>query len=556
MMFRRYTTILLGFSIFLYFSLSLSANDQDIRLNSLGFLVNQTKQATVIGSSTSFHIIRTGDSTTVFQGILSDAIVNQDTQESGRIADFSTLKETGTFRLVVSEIGQSTAFAVGDDLYQIPFTTVMKGMYLWRCGTAVSAVHRGILYAHDACHLDDGYLDFVGEKGAKKDALKGWHDAGDYNKYIVNTGVTVGAMFQAWEQFPSIHELRLELPASETANSLPDFLDEMKWEMEWVLAMQASDGSVYHKLSTTKFGGFIMPETEKEKRYFTSWGSAATADFVAMTAMASRIFEPYDPAFSQRCRDAALQSYSFLVAHPDDHRPDLQSFSTGEYQTRDSDDRLWAAAEMWQTFGETQYLQDFENRARNQNPPIDTNWDWGNVKNLGMFTYLLSSREGKNPDLSKKLQDALLRNADDMVKTGREHGYGRPLGTLYYWGCNGTVARQCMNLMVANRLSPNPDYVNTALAALDHLFGRNYYCRSFVTGLGLNPPLNPHDRRSGGDTIREPWPGYLIGGGHTGTNWKDEQEDYRTNEIAINWNGALVYALAAFVNPSSYDLHE
>ncbi len=68
-----------------------------------------------------------------------------------------------------------------------------------------------------------------------------------------------------------------------------------------------------------------------------------------------------------------------------------------------------------------------------------------------------------------------------------------------------------------------------------------------LPGLGINPAMNPHDRRSGSDTEVQPWPGYIVGGGHSATGWFDKEEDYRTNEIAINWQGALVYALAGFV---------
>ena len=68
------------------------------------------------------------------------------------------------------------------------------------------------------------------------------------------------------------------------------------------------------------------------------------------------------------------------------------------------------------------------------------------------------------------------------------------------------------------------------------------------------PPLHPHDRRVGNDKDASPWPGYLVGGAWpTATDWHDVMEDYRTNEIAINWNGALIYALAAFVEPQSFD---
>jgi hypothetical protein len=70
-----------------------------------------------------------------------------------------------------------------------------------------------------------------------------------------------------------------------------------------------------------------------------------------------------------------------------------------------------------------------------------------------------------------------------------------------------------------------------------------------VTGIGINPPMNPHDRRSGADNVADPWPGYLVGGGWPAeTSWVDIQDNYNTNEIAINWQAALVFALAGFVN--------
>jgi endoglucanase len=179
---------------------------------------------------------------------------------------------------------------------------------------------------------------------------------------------------------------------------------------------------------------------------------------------------------------------------------------------------------------------------------LDPRFDWGNVANLGFFTYLASKRPGRDAALIGQLRKNTLLTADQLVTARGNHGYGRPLGTFYTWGCNGTVARQVMILMAANRLAPKREYTETALDALNHLFGRNYYGRSFVTGLGYLPPLHPHDRRSGGDKVAAPWPGYVIGGSNPGaTSWRDDQNDFRTNEIAINWQGALIYAVAAFI---------
>ena len=194
-----------------------------------------------------------------------------------------------------------------------------------------------------------------------------------------------------------------------------------------------------------------------------------------------------------------------------------------------------------ETLGDEEYLKDFETRAASFSKVI-ADFDWGDVQNLGMFTYLLSKRSGKN----KNLEDEIKRSYFSCrfhYETSNSHGYGRTLGTTYYWGCNGTVARQTMVLQVAHQLSPNTDYINAALDSLSHIFGRNYYNRSYVTGLGINPPMNPHDRRSGADGIRDPWPGCLVGR-MAEQNWVDIQDSYETNEIAINWSGALIYALA------------
>jgi endoglucanase len=97
-------------------------------------------------------------------------------------------------------------------------------------------------------------------------------------------------------------------------------------------------------------------------------------------------------------------------------------------------------------------------------------------------------------------------------------------------------------------------YKATMLDGLNYLFGRNPFGRSFVTGLGYDPPRYPHDRCSIADGVKPPWPGYLVGGPWPkATDWRDDQEDFKTNEIAINWNGALIYDLAAFVEPTTFD---
>ncbi len=430
---------------------------------------------------------------------------------------------------------------------------MFKAFYLWRCGCAVSLNYKGNTFSHSACHLNDGYQDYIGGGHNIKDGKGGWHDAGDYGKYVVNANVTVGILFKAWEHFKdNILLVNLNIPDVLTNDNLyPDYLKEIRWEIDWLKKMQLPDGRVSHKLTARNFEGFIMPEYDFSERFFVPYSTAATADFTALMAMAARIFAPYDSAYANDCLNKARISYAYLTANPSNIYADLTDFNTGGYQTTDSDDRLWAAAELWETTGESVFLSDFETRASAISDKISWNMDWGDVKDLGMFTYYSSTRTGKNSAIENDIRNDTLVRANDFVNTRNNHGYGRNLGTSYWWGSNGVVARRALTLYMAYQMTGNKSYIETILDSIAHLAGRNYYCRSFITGLGNNPPLYPHHRPSGADSISEPWPGYLIGGPTTNANaktWQDNQNSYETNEVAINWNSALVYAMAGFVD--------
>lgn len=520
-----------------------------IRFNSLGYQPQATKQATIlIPEAETFRVRRADNDRVVLKGTLGEVLTQQDVAQSARIADFSDLDKSGTYYIEIPEVGRSRLFTIAPDAYNEAYAATMRAFYLWRCGCEVDYTYNGIRYHQAACHAEDGYEDYIGHKGHQHDGTGGWHDAGDYGKYVVNAGITTNLLFWAWESFqPQLQGVTLGLP--ETAPAYPEFLKEMKWEIDWLQKMAYPDGSgrVSHKLTATNFAGFIMASDDAQKRYFTPWSTAATADYVAMLAQAARAFAPYDKEYAERCLEAARHSYAFLRTAPEE--PFVQGdFSTGGYQTGDKDDRLWAAAEMWETTGEEIYLKDFEQMARDMNFEVDSNWDWGDVSNSAMFRYALSNRAGKDSAIDATIKQNIITVADDLVAASAGDIYGRPLAGTYYWGCNGTVARQALNLYVASRLSDKAEYKQTALNAISHIFGRNYYDRSYVTGVGHNPPMHPHDRRSGADGIEAPWPGYIVGGGHSATDWVDEQESYSHNEVAINWQAGIVFALAWFVN--------
>lgn len=514
-----------------------------VRLNTVGYLPQHEKRATLAAPCVEFKVVRDSDGATVLRGTSAGPRHDDDTNEDLCVADFTALSEPGLYRLEAGA-ARSAPFRVRADVYEPAFKSAVGALYLWRCGSAVRLGHAGVTYGHGACHLEDARLDFVGSPGARLDTTGGWHDAGDYNKYVVNAGVTVGLLLRTWEEFgPRVRRVGLGLPESRTR--FPAYLAEVKWELDWLLKMQAADGSVYHKVSTRDFGPAVAPEDEKAVRFVAPWSSAATADFVAVTAAAARAFETFDARYARRLLEAARKSYAFLRAHPESRRADLKGFTTGGYQTDDADDRLWAAAELWQTTGDREALSDFEERARRFQSKFSQDWGWGDVKNLGMLTYLFSTRAGRDAQLLRQVREGLIETADSIVLIRDRSRHARTLAR-YYWGANGGVASTTVLLRAAHRVNPKPAYAEAALDALSHLLGRNFYGRSFVTGVGFDPPRAPHDRRSMARGSAGAWPGYLVGGGWPrATDWVDDADDYRVNEIAINWNAPLVYALAS-----------
>jgi endoglucanase len=518
-----------------------------IKVTSVGFVPDAGKRATYTGSKTAFAVKRLDDDSSVFEGMAGEEIAATDTGESVRIADFTDLRALGEYYVEVEDIGRSSPFKIGEDVFVEPFQGAMLGMYGLRCGTSVSFSWQGTGFGHGECHLGD-------------DAPGGWHDAGDYGKYTNNGSFSLGMMLVAWEHFKDKLE-PLVLPIPEAGGELPDFLDECKYQVDWLLGMQDADsGGVYDRLTpycascdagNQPFDPLeTMPEESTNDRRLAPISTPATADFAAVLARSARVFEAYDAEYAATLTEAAMRAWQYLLDHPEPQAPTNVHY-TGYYLTADPDDRFWAAAEIFETTGDEGALSAFEERASMMNFP--SNWDWSDVQNLGLITYLGSTREGRSEETIEALSTALMTQADNMVDAAERHPYGRDLDRLYYWGINGVIARTLISLEVASRMTGDAKYRIAGGYQLDHLFGRNYYSRSFVTGIGQNPPASPHHRPSVGDSVPAPWPGLLIGGPSDrsapliATTWKDESGDYESNEVAINWNAALVYALAAFL---------
>jgi len=334
-----------------------------------------------------------------------------------------------------------------------------------------------------------------------------------------------------------------------------------------MLSMQDSDGGVWHKQTSEKFCGFIMPEEDKLTSYVIGTGtepyksSCATADLAAVAAIAARLYRPFDPTYADRCLRAARLAWTWLEKNPNVLFRNPKGVSTGEYGDGNcADERLWAAAELLRSTGDDAYhryflehYQAFLGTLRPQNPQ-----SWSDLAPLALWTYVLGV--GKDQAATSAIRTAAIAAADQIVDRTKRNGYHVSLTSKdYIWGSNAVAANYAMQLLVAHAIQPDPGYVHAALDNLYYLLGRNTFSLSFVTQVGANPFRHPHHRPSGADQNGEPWPGLLSGGPNAHRQdpamkklpelppakmYLDDQESYATNEIAINWNAPLVFLIA------------
>ena len=231
----RFAGLVVGCSLVFILTLSVRAATESlpIRLNTVGYLPSAKNKLSIASPCKNFAVIRVADGSKVFNGKVTGPVLNPDTQEQLYTADFSQLNKPGDYQLDVPGVGRSAPFHIAPDVYREPITpSCVDFIY----GAAAPPSARRITAkpspTRPATPTTRGWIMSAADT-RNKDGTKGWHDAGDYNKYTVNAGITVGSLFRAWEDFgPQLQAIRLDIP--ESGGQLPDFLAELKWEMDWV----------------------------------------------------------------------------------------------------------------------------------------------------------------------------------------------------------------------------------------------------------------------------------------------------------------------------------
>ena len=539
-----------------------------IKVDQVGYLPGGPKIALVSSPAKTFEIRRSSDEKLVFRGVLGSPAIDPLSGDTVQPADFSNLRRAGNYYIQIPGVGKSWNFSVGSNVFERTYYLAMRGFYGQRCGTAVDLGSEFPGYSHPACHIRGEFHPSSGKSGPR-DNIGGWHDAGDYGRYMVNSGVATGTLLWAWEIYgPRLKSIQLEIP--ETGNGTPDILNEVRWNLEWMLKMQDADGGAWHKQTSTHFPGFIAPDKDTLPSEVIGTGSApykstcATADLAAVAAIAARVYKPYDPQFAVRALDAARRAWQWTEQYPNVTFRNPPGVTTGEYgDSNCSDERLWAAAELWRTTGEAAYHQFFLSNYAAYLPILDSpsRENWSMMAPMALRTYVLSRRKGADAKAKTAIRSRVLTAARAIVESTAANPYHVSLKpTDFVWGSNGIAAQYGVDLMIANMIAPNPEFVNAARDNLHYLLGRNTFSLSWVTQVGQHSVMHPHHRPSGSGEQPGPWPGLMSGGPNASRQdavlaalppglppekvYADQTASYASNEIAINWQANLVFLLA------------
>lgn len=563
--------------VVLSFSFAVKAQQPAILLNQVGFYPGAAKEVVVTGGRYDrFYIEELAGEKRKLAGQLSAPRPSANSSLVCQTAEFSGMNWQGDFKITVPGIDSPAYFSIRPHVHREVTKAALKGFYYQRMSMPLDQKYAGV-WARPEGHPDTAVIVHASAatserpEGTVISTPGGWYDAGDYNKYIVNSGITMGTLLAAYEDFPDYFDsLSVNIP--ESGNGVPDLLNEALYNLRWMFTMQdPSDGGVYNKCTNAAFNGMEMPHVSVAARYVVQKGTAATLDFAAVMAQASRVFTNFKkqlPGLGDSCLAAAAKAWNWATENPAlEYNQDAMNkkfkpaITTGGYGDRSfRDEWYWAAVELYITTGKEVYADAVKQyKAAAKGLPA-----WPDVGMLGGFSLIrFASKRPLAKELLQPVKDSVMMIARQLTDQSKRNAFNTIIGgrrSDFVWGSNAVAANQGWLLVNAFFISGDTSYLRHALSNMDYLLGRNATGYSFITGIGTRSVMNPHHRPSVADGIVAPVPGLLSGGPNAQANKQDkctysftEPEtmftdsacSYASNEIAINWNAPLVYLAAA-----------
>ncbi|MCX7697864.1 MAG: glycoside hydrolase family 9 protein, partial [Candidatus Goldbacteria bacterium] len=459
------------------------------KINQLGYLPDANKFFIVVTQTAStnqiFYVKKVLDNSVVYTGYTDKAIIyDSAAREDVVMGDFSKLTAEGEYYIEINN-QKSFNFKISKDIFDDLFKDVLRSYYIIRCGVALNDNKTGL--THSACHLQDASYD---DKVGSRDFTGGWHNAGDFGKWTHEHAFSCSFMMWLYElRKQNMKGLKIDIP--ESNNKISDLLDEAKWGLSFLLKMQNTDGSIYHKVDTEpNFPWGLAPESDPYQRTAkpqnkgsTQFSTIDAATFCAVMCQAYRVFKDYDNAFAVKCSKAAVNAWEWLNTNPKVGQQDPY-YTDLEYW----EELMWAYAEMYRLTGNNYFANLFENELNIRQIIAPA---WLAPQLLGAISIYYDARTPQT--LKDKIKTKIINQADTYKNIVDLNGYKvAMLENEYYWGSNGNASGRGVLFLFAYLLTNNSIYREYALYQLHYLLGINSLEQSFITGYGNKKNLNPY----------------------------------------------------------------
>jgi len=416
------------------------------------------------------------------------------------IADFSDFKKEGMYRVRLRlnetvEVTDSNAFVIRKDRYLDLAKKAGGWFYYQRCGMEIPGFHK-------ACHTQDA---IIRENGEIVDVTGGWHDAGDYGKWIGPGTVGIWSLLALQEEFGD------ELAGG---TGTPKFLDEAVWEGRYI-CKGYWDG-IFHPGFTPDMEDVCTwlgaPEcepprilTEEQALAYSTKGPGISWTGAALARLGGAVM-PYDPELAERCLEVAADVYD-IERQIDLSQPEYEERHTSYLGLQTG--LLLTDIELYKVWGDDRYAEDAKLRVSNILA----------VQDEQGFFYRDEARTSVDPECNNHLfalyeflrafpgsrfdadiRDAFRRWAEHTVEHTGLSNFGMVAGeteegkpwNLRYAYSNRRLGRFAWGLATAALLLDEPKYLETAERNIQWILGFNPTNISMMAGVGHNPSCYHH----------------------------------------------------------------
>ncbi len=527
---------------------NLFSDELFIRLNQLGFSSDDLKTAVVFSNSNlarfTFSVLDKDDKE-AYKGELIQSAVKLSGFNFAYSIDFTDLKEEGRYVIEINGV-QSYPFKIGKNLYNSVVDSLLKFFKVQRCGYTNPILHK-TCHPYDVTALvEDGKVIYK-----TLDVTGGWHDAGDYIKFLNTTAYATYIMIFAYDFDPG------KFGFDSDKNSVPDILEEAKVGLDWLLRLNYENKKFITQVQSLRDHdqGWRMPEDDQlnfDRPGFLGIGKNLIGIYSATLALAARIWKEdlkYDE-FAKKCLLSAGHFYALRNSVPD-----LDTSSSGFYLDKSFHGKLGLAAiELYMTTGKRQYLLDAIEQG--DLAGSDFWWSWGDINSLLHF---------RLADFEPRFTEYLKKNVDHFNEVRKKNLFGTI--SDYGWGSNNTILGIALQAILLKKISKNVLYDSLIIYQRDFIFGRNQWGVSFISNIGFDFAKNFHSQIS--FLNKTSLPGAIAAGPVSKSSFSkykiqiesadrfkrfqtsdavyyDDRMDYVTNEPTISANATGLFVIGWF----------